>query len=87
MSSKIEEALNTILEHMGLTGEEGPDLEMVSAGIKSREGGNNPCGHEGQAHCPMRCKQDAIGPGSVYHCHVNNCGGNARCNAVVDVNC
>lgn len=87
MSAKIEEALKTILEQVGLTGEEGPDIEVVSVGIKSRDDGNNPCGEDGQANCPMRCKQDNIGPGWVHHCHVNNCGGNARCNMVVHVNC
>lgn len=44
--------------------------------------GNNPCGHERQKNCPMRCKVDNCSGNSYQHCTVNNCGGEARCNSV-----
>lgn len=92
-SKKIEEAIRTLLEETGVTGEEEiEDVEVISFGVKASDTarGNNPCGHEGQANCPGRCKQDSFKPGRIYHCHVNNCGTgdfSARCNRVVDLNC
>lgn len=86
--TKVKEALKTLFEYVGLTGDE--EIEEVEVVMTSKASdtlrGNNPCGHEGQANCPMRCKQDDIGPGKIYHCHVNNCGG-SRCNKVFDLNC
>lgn len=92
-TKKVEEAIKTLLEEAWLTGEEEiEDVEVVSSGVKAsdRRAGNNPCGHEGQADCPGRCKQDSIKPGQIYHCHVNNCGTGdyrARCNKVIDLLC
>jgi hypothetical protein len=45
-------------------------------------GRNNPCSHEGQHNCEMRCKHDNCSGNSFQHCHVNNCNGDARCNVV-----
>lgn len=87
MDDEIREALNKLLEHGKGMDSDDNEIDVVSAGVKSRNAGNNPCGNEGQDPCPPRCVQDDIGIDHVHHCHVNNCNGDARCNKVVDINC
>jgi hypothetical protein len=87
--TKVREALKTLFEYIGLPGdEEIEDVEVITTRKASDTlHGNNPCSHEGQADCRMRCKHNVIKPGQFYHCHVNNCDGSGKCNTVVDLNC
>lgn len=66
-------------EEIEMLEDEEADIIVIKGMSRGR---NNPCSHEGQSNCEMRCKHDSCSGNSFQHCHVNNCGGDARCNIV-----